>query len=138
MGWLFTQGQTRKQLIESRAKDWEVTHTEGKYAGVTVTSKCIAHCYRGGRFFGVLWTVWEQNFTMEGQEYRPTERWIGCDLLQFQRNFGWGYKDMDESMHPYYYSCPLSYLEKVPVANEEWRKKVRERHAQRKAQRLAS
>ena len=36
---------------------------------------------------------------------------------------------MEESMHPYYYSCPLSYLELVPIdqygGNAEWREGVR-------------
>ena len=32
----------------------------------------------------------------------------------------WAYKEMDESMHPYYYNCPDAFL-LVPVANEAWR-----------------
>jgi hypothetical protein len=33
----------------------------------------------------------------------------------------WGYKDMDESMHPYYYDCPVAWLEKAPVLSQPWR-----------------
>ncbi len=61
-----------------------------------------------------------------------TERYIGCDLLRCERGYGWGYKDLCESVHPYYYSCPLAYLEMVPVACETWRERVREYHARQK------
>jgi hypothetical protein len=37
---------------------------------------------------------------------------------------------MSEQVHPYYYSCPLAYLDMVPeVKCEEWRALVREYHA---------
>jgi hypothetical protein len=41
----------------------------------------------------------------------------------------WGYKDMDESMGPYYVKCPLKFLALAPSVNEEWRAKVRAYHA---------
>jgi hypothetical protein len=82
----------------------------------------------------VLWAVWERTFTKDGQTAQPTERWIICDLLRHQKDYGWGYKDMEESMHPYYYSCPLGYLEMVPIdqygGHAEWRECVRHYHAQ--------
>jgi hypothetical protein len=41
-----------------------------------------------------------------------------------------GYKDMDESMHPYYYDCPLSILSKLTTTDNEnaisWREKCME------------
>ena len=126
MGWLFTRGSTRKDLIEERSKDWERTSGE-----MLVKTICLAHCYRGGNFSGVLWAVWERTF-IGGEQ--PTERWITCDLLRYQRDYGWGYKDMDESMFPYYFSCPLGYLDMVPIdqygGNTEWRDCVRRYHAQ--------
>ena len=128
MGWLFTYGRTRKGLIAERAANWERTADDG----LAVKSTCLAHCYRGGRFSGVLWAVWERTFTKDGQTAQPTERWITCDLLRY-RDGGWGYKDMDESMHPYFYSCPLGYLKMVPIdqfgGNAEWREGVRHYHA---------
>jgi hypothetical protein len=49
----------------------------------------------------------------------------------------WGYKDMDESMGPYEYDCPLALLDKLgPPPNEwaaNWREKVRAFHARRAA-----
>jgi len=74
-----------------------------------------------------------------GEQERPTERWIGCDLLDYSKaDEGWGYKDMEEGMHPYFYSCPLKYLALVPaVASEEWREGVRQYHARQNEKRLA-
>lgn len=137
MGWLFQSGSTRKELIAERTENWTREGAEG----VTVTSTCLAHCYRGGAFSGVLWAVWERRFTKDGEEVQSTERWITCDLLRYQKNFGWGYKDMDESAHPYYYSCPAKYLDLVPIdtygGNAEWREAVRSHHARRKQKRQA-
>ncbi|MCA9380929.1 hypothetical protein KC678_01565, partial [Candidatus Dojkabacteria bacterium] len=63
-----------------------------------------------------------------------TDRAILLYLLQHSPDpnypkYSWGYKDMDESMHPYYYNCPLSFLDMTPVACEEWRQHVRNYHA---------
>jgi len=137
MGWLFRAGSTRKELIAERTSDWTREGAEG----VTVATTCLAHCYRGNVYSGVLWAVWERRFTKDGAEVQPHERWITCDLLRYQKDFGWGYKDLDESMHPYYYSCPAKYLDLVPVeihgGNAEWREEVRSHHARRKQKRQA-
>ncbi len=129
MGWLFKAGSTRRELIAERTKDWATDGPEG----ITVTTACLAHCYRGNTYSGVLWAVWERTFIKDGEPVKPVERWITCDLLRYQRDNGWGYKDMDESMHPYYYSCPIKYLGMVPTdqygGNAEWRESVRAHHA---------
>jgi hypothetical protein len=136
MGWLFTAGSTRRGQIEERTKGWERTTEDG----LVVTSTCLARCYRGGVFSGVLWTVWERTFTKEGHQTQATERWIGCDLLRYQR-YGWGYKDLDESMFPYFFSCPLKYLDLVPLGqyggHAEWREQVRLHHARMAEKRRA-
>lgn len=137
MGWLFKPGSTRRELIKERTQGWQRASNE-----MPVNSSCLAHCFRGGRFSGVLWSVWEQTFTEDGKEAEPKRRWIQCDLLQYSKsNDGWGYKDMEESMHPYFYSCPLSYLGMVPVeqfgGNEEWRVGVRSYHQRAQEKRIA-
>lgn len=136
MGWLFKCGYSRREMIAERIKNWESTTLEG----MVVKSGCIAHCYRGGAFSGVLWMVWERTFVKDGVEVQPTERWICCDLLQYQKDYGWGYKNLEESMHPYYYSCPLKYLGMVPTeqygGNVEWRESVKSYHANKQAKRL--
>jgi hypothetical protein len=124
MGWYYTE-TTKKQLIESRIKPWENIRGDLK-----VNSQCIAHCYRGNRFSGVLYMVLEHTRTnIVTGEVKMTDRWIEVDLLRYHSGM-WGYKDMEESMHPYYYSCPLSYLAMVPnVTSEEWRAGVQKYHA---------
>lgn len=120
MGWLFGW-DTKKDLIKHRVK------RERSKTGTTWT--CLAHCYRGNRFSGVLWSVWARR-SNDGDEVR----YIACDLLRCvpqKEDSGcgwWGYKDMEEVAHPYYYSCPISYLDMAPVACPEWREKVREYH----------
>lgn len=113
MGWLFTEGATRSDVIAKRVATWQ---------SETQAGRTLRHCAKGN----VLWTVRELTDKPRG----TTERYIGCDLLQGQRGYGWGYKDMCESMHPYYYSCPMAYLTIVPVACEPWREQVRAYHAQ--------
>lgn len=53
------------------------------------------------------------------------------------KNMGWGYKDMDESMGPCYFDCPLSLLAMTDEPTEgyavAWRAKVRAHHAAKKA-----
>ena len=124
MGWLFKCGSTRRGLIAERIEGWERINPDG----LVITSTCLAHCYRGGNFSGVLWSVWERTFVKDGHEAEPTQRWIQCDLLRYQRDYGWGYKDMDESMGPYFFSSPLKYLRMVPIeqygGNASWREQV--------------
>jgi hypothetical protein len=98
-----------------------------------------------GPISGTLWTVWERIFTKDEKQAEPAQRWIGCDLLHYQKDFGWGYKDMDEAMGPCYYSCPLSYLDLVPIdkfgGNAQWRELVRTyhtRHAEKRRARQAA
>jgi len=121
MGWLFTSGQTRAELIHRRTKSW--TNDE---AGLE--AECLMHC----TVDNVLWTVWEHR-----RRDGAVTRYLGCDLMAAQRGYGWGYKDMEESMGPSYYSCPLKYLDLVPEPEsryaKEWRAKVRAYHAKRRA-----
>lgn len=136
MGWLFPYGASRKGLIAERVQNWERTTD----IGVLVTTTCIAHCYRGGAFSGILWSVWERTLSKYGANTEPEQRWIQCDLLRCHRG-SWGYKDMEEAMHPYFYSCPLGYLKLVPIdqygGHKKWREGVRQYHAQQAAKRSA-
>jgi len=114
MGWLYCEN-SRSDLIKSRTKGESSPDGSKEW-------RCLAHSARGN----VLWTVWE----IADISSNVSRRFIGCDLLA--RSGGtWGYKDMSEEMHPYYYSCPLSYLDMVPVACEAWRDGVRKYHEKR-------
>ena len=119
MGWSFGW-DSKDSLLAERVR------------GSTSSSKtfrCAAHCYRGGRAGGVLWSVWVITNTETGS---VLDSYIGCDLIR-RNGHEWGYKDMEESSGPCYYSCPLKYLDMVPVPKStyapKWREKVRAYHA---------
>lgn len=119
MGWLFKKDWTKSDLIKHLTKPEE--NEERRW-------ETLRHCVRGN----VLWSVIEITNKQDGSRLR----FIGCHLLASHSDgygwYGWGYKDMCESMHPMYYSCPLQYLEMVPeVANESWRELVRFYHQRR-------
>jgi len=114
MGWLFTQGLSKSDLIQKLIK----TEENETRRWVTLT-----HSVRGN----VLWSVVELTYKAEER----SKRFIACHLLRSDKGYGWGYKAMEESMGPAYYSCPLKYLEMAPEANAAWREAVREHHRQR-------
>ena len=116
MGWLFRQGTTKLDIIT------DLITTE---ENASRRRQTIAHSVRGN----VLWSVIE--ITYKQEPLRPAMRFIACYLLESDRRHGWGYKDMDESMHPFYYSCPLKFLDMVPQACAAWREGVRHYHRQR-------
>ncbi|HBP5283218.1 MULTISPECIES: hypothetical protein [Pseudomonas] len=121
MGWLFSS-RTRSELIQDLIRPEDTAR-----ASVRV----LVHALRGN----VLWSVTEVTAKTEGvhPDLAPGEsvRYIRCDLLQ--RSGGeWGYKAMDESMAPYYYSCPLRYLDMARELSPGWREKVRAHHARRR------
>ncbi|MBB1606112.1 MULTISPECIES: hypothetical protein [unclassified Pseudomonas] len=121
MGWLFSS-RTRAELIR------DLTQPEDQ---ARARVHVIAHTLRGN----VLWSVTEVTAKTEGvhPDLAPGEsmRYIRCDLLQ-RRGGEWGYKAMDESMAPYYYSCPLRYLDMAKELSPGWREKVRAHHARRR------
>jgi hypothetical protein len=118
MGWLFTQGQTRAALIRRLTEPQD---------NDSASYRTVAHCSKGN----VLWAVQEVVFKIAKphREIGTAYRFIGCYLMARQRDCGWGYKDMEESMHPYHYHCPLAYLDLAPEACPDWRKNVRAWHA---------
>ncbi|WP_407733136.1 hypothetical protein [Pseudomonas citronellolis] len=120
MGWLFSS-PTRSELIQALIRP-----TDTAQARVRV----IAHTLRGN----VLWSVSEVTAKAAGvhPSLAPGEslRYIRCDLLQ-RSGGSWGYKAMDESMAPYYYTCPLRYLDMTPTLSAPWREKVQAYHARR-------
>lgn len=135
MGWTFTY-QTRKEMIQENT-------TSGTYfndqTGETVKRTCLAKQFKGNSFSGVLYSVWKVEVTRNDQFVREYS-YIGVDLLQY-RNKMWGIKNMDETMGPYYFSCPMKYLNMIPCPNStsavEWRQKVVKYWADRKLAREA-
>lgn len=117
MGWLFTH-QTQSQLITTL-----IQPRSSENASFEVRE----HHLSGD----VLWSL---------VRLTPQKEWryqinageslvfIRCDLLRSTPD-GWGYKALEEGMHPYYYSCPLHYLDLAPEQSADWREGVRKFHA---------
>jgi hypothetical protein len=78
---------------------------------------CLKHALYGNE----LWTVWQED---TGNKY------IILFLLEKYKG-SWGYKDMSESQHPFYYKCPVAYLDECPVENQQWRNVVITLHKER-------
>jgi len=116
MGWYFSR-QTRDQLIRELIKP---------QAGDQARSEVIAHALRGNVLWSVVQVTAKQAGVFDRKEAEP-RTFIRCDLLE-RSGDKWGYKPLDESMHPYYYTCPLAYLEMAPVQSEAWREGVRAYH----------
>ena len=147
MGWLFTSNTSRKDLIEARTRSWENLSVPKEWferqgvklddsfnrVNYRLESTCLKYCYRGSAWKGTLWKVWDHKAIEKATgEVIASELWIGCDLCEYSKSDnGWGYKDMDESMGPSYYNCPLSYLDLTPAINHEWRESVRLYHGYR-------
>jgi hypothetical protein len=99
----------------------------------------LASCYRGNAYRGVWWSVWEAR-TYQGTTHIPffDDRYILCCVLKCYGG-EWGYKDMTENMGPCYYSCPVGYLDMVPLGrfdgDSEWRAEVRRVNAEVSAKR---
>jgi hypothetical protein len=107
MGWTYIHSASRKQVKA------EILSADGDYFAV-------AHKTAGD----VFWVVWEH------KRIDPESRFITCYLFDSHN----GYKPMDEASGPYQYSCPLQFLDITPVPDspfaDEWRKEVRNWHAQ--------
>jgi hypothetical protein len=106
MGWLYGW--------ESKADIVKHLTAPTAYSGGT---RIVAHSVRGSE----LWMVVEP---AEGDR-----EIVLCLIEGRSKKAGFGYKDMSESMHPFYYNCRLSYLAMAPEKCAEWRAKVRLYHA---------
>jgi len=133
MGWTYTRGQTRAELIAELTATREFDH-----GGHRITRVAIDKA-RSGSALWVLFEDRDENGTVIVRGIGDTvkvERFIALFLLS-SKGGGQGYKDMDESMHPYTYSCPLRFLDASPAACEEWRAGVRKWHQEQTEQRRA-
>jgi len=122
MGWTTMPNSRKQDVID------HVTRLQENESGVWKTiAKCVSD--------NVLWAVVDVFAKADGAAglaAGQSLRFIACYRLGRDQGYGWGYRDMCESMGPYYYNCPLRYLEMAPEQCPEWRAKVRAWHAQRK------
>jgi hypothetical protein len=100
MGWDFTAGATKKDVVNelSDPTRW----------GEGADAKLLGKKLNGNR----LWLVWETtvitDFTTKATK---RVRFIEVSILAQEKGFGWGNKTMDHNMGPYYYDCPLAFLD---------------------------
>jgi hypothetical protein len=125
MGWDFTKGSTKREIVAEVLAEYR--NSEG------VASRVIAHreVNKPGET-PVLYVVRE--FFSEALQKR-VGGYIEVVLLDKQTKSkvcdwsGWGYKRMGEDEHPYYYDCPLEFLDLIPTDNAsalDWRDRVRQ------------
>lgn len=133
MGWLFTEGQTKEELVRRVTREWG-NDSEDSYGNkIHISGKCLEQALRGNH----LWTVWEIAETpiQDSKAENKTGRYIALHLIKKEKGYGYGYKDMDESCGPYAYDCPLKFLDMVPVPDSKhaagWREKVRAYHQEK-------
>jgi hypothetical protein len=122
VGWYYTYGATRASTVAELTE----ARTSANPDGTTRAFDTLRHCLRGN----VLWTLHRSMVVDDVGVVLDQKKWIGCYLLQ-RSSDGWGYKPMDEDMGPYYFTCPVSYLDQAdPPSTDnsrEWRDKVRAR-----------
>lgn len=107
MGW-YTGYETRQDVIADCIKQ-------------QATMKTLAHCTTGNN----LWVVFERT-----KPDNTTLKFVCLFMIQRYGARDWGYKPVDESMGPFYYNCPESYLDmadggEINESSKEWREQVR-------------
>lgn len=87
----------------------------------------------------VLWSVAEitaKDDSIRGLPAGQILKLICCDLVE-KSGLSWGVKRLDEAMGPFYYSCPLRFLEIADELSPSWRESVREFHSKALAQTIS-
>jgi len=108
-----------------------IDHLKQPFENEKVCGKTVTSCVFGN----TMWSVVEVIAKVDGAyglAVGESLRFIALHLLEKHGDYGWGYKDMCEAMSPYYYNCPLTYLNITPEKSPEWRAKVRAWHAEQK------
>lgn len=59
------------------------------------------------------------------------DKWIGLILWDMSGS-SVGYKLLDETVHTFYYDCPLGFLKQAPEKSAEWRMLVQQKAARRR------
>ena len=109
MGWSSSCSTLHLTLRELRAPKTCRTKTGEMWQRETLRST-----FRGNiRFIGCFWAVEEITRTQANGD-SVKHRLLMCYRLERRSENGvstWWYKDMCESEHPFYYTCPIGYLE---------------------------
>lgn len=129
MGWDYVRGKTRDWLVNDCIKDSDWAIDDHRRC----TRKTLAYrlVFQRGHCSGdpshVLWSVKHDVVTNALGIVLEESKYILCTLIQKCQG-EWGQKDMTESCHPYWYDCPLEFLDLAPVACQQWRDIVQNQH----------
>ncbi len=130
MGWTFKRDASKADIIRECLESWDNTVTEENKAytdkplGTRIRSEVLRYRVIGNN----LWAVRETTYTAPDGK---TEKrlWIALSLLDREPGYGWGHKDLDESMGPAETNCPVEFLDAVPLPEgpyaAKWREEVR-------------
>lgn len=110
MGW-FYQRMTKQALIDELLEPYKGEHFD---------VKTLEHHLCGNQ----LWVLKDMS-DVKGNGRNVV---ICLYLLDVAGPNNTGYKPMDESMGPFYYDCPVSWLDRAPVLNQKWRDEVLKRN----------
>ena len=122
MGWYGTPGATKQDIIDEILEGWR-------------TEKILReHSIASEKGETVLWAVLKGK-TTDGKSFQI----IACHIISCAQGT-WGYKPLDETMGPYYYSVPKAWLKLYPCVlpegkigfSDSWRQNVCE-HTHAKA-----
>ncbi len=116
MGWSFIQGLGKQEFIDKLIVS-EV--------GDTYKWEVLKHALKGN----TLWTINKRTHLKTNESIS----YITCNLIEYDKSDNsYGYKDISEDSHPYYYDCPISFLTLCPPLTSEgsiaWRKEVRKQY----------
>jgi len=107
MGYIVTK-QTKRQLI---------TDIKASYPTVTEWSLVGNH----------LWCLYPAD--SDGNCYKKGDLLIHLFLIRGHGNGEISYQVYGEHVHPYHYTCPLKFLKRGILLNQEWRDNVLNYHA---------
>lgn len=121
MGWLFSY-RNRMDLIQ------KLLAPERNYIR---NRKVLQHALVGSELWMVVRLKLKIAGMVNGNAVGDVYTYIVCELLACADGL-WGHKSIPEEMGPFYYGCPLHFLDIAPDGNNpEWRAKLREIHRQR-------
>lgn len=116
MGWTFPYSTTtKKRLVDEILSDYR-HHPNWKIIKTALVGSC---------------------FWMALHSLKTDEKFIVLYLME-KHDGTYGYKDMDETMHPFFYNCPVSLLDMTTSPKNEanpWRIEMRKKYAEKTAKR---
>jgi hypothetical protein len=118
MGWTYSWDWTSKQRVINHCIDWGERYTT------------LSHSVRGK----CLWVLLQYN---EGE--KKGDVFVALYLLAKDEH-EWGYKDMDDTVGPCYYDCPLSFIKRTVASGRtlgqstlDWHEQVKAYHLKQRA-----